>query len=101
MKTAEFKKGTRNPLPWILVGAIVAPIVMLLFSFLLGNSELREIPVLLIVPVAGAVAGWIIYAINPLGRPRGWRKPILLFLALLVYFMAVVFGYTIAHVGGY
>lgn len=100
METLKYRTRSRNPLPWIVIGGIVAPIVILLLSHLWGNPELREIPVLLLIPVVGAMVGWGIYAINPMGKPRGLRKPILVLLAMLVYFMAAAFGYIITRLGG-
>ena len=93
------KQTERNPLPWILIGAVLAPILMNLLSWVLENPSLRSITVMLVVPLTGAIAGWGIYAINPFGKPRGMRKSIWLFVAVLVYVMAVLFGYALSQVG--
>lgn len=101
MNTPVNSSRTRNPLPWILVGAVLASILVYLLSFILADSELRNSLVLLLVPVLGAMAGWVVYALNPLGKPRGWRKSILLLVAVLVYTMAIIFGYAITQVGAF
>lgn len=89
----------RNPLPWILIGAVLAALIMILLSWWLQDSSLRTMAVMLFVPLTGAIAGWGIYAINPFGKPRGLKKSIWLLVAVLVYVMAVIFGYTLAEVG--
>lgn len=101
METLETRRDTRNPLPYIVVGAVLAPLIILLASYMTANSGMRDTYLLLFVPVVGALAGWIIYALNPFGKPRGWQKSILLFVALLVYSIAVLFGLIIAQIGSF
>lgn len=98
METTEVRSKSSNPLPWILMGAVLAPITILLLSRFGSAPELRNSILLVSVPLLGALAGWVVYALNPLGRPRGWRKSFLLVVAVLVYIMAVLSGFAIAQV---
>lgn len=99
MRTTDNNSRSRNPLPWILIGAVLPPLLVLLLSFILADTELRNSLVLLHIPILGAMTGWAVYALNPLGKPRGWRQAILLLVAILVYTMAIIFGYAITKVG--
>lgn len=97
-KNYKEEPGIRNPLPWILIGAVLAPIVMFLFSWLSHNPTLRSLSVMLLIPLAGAFLGWGIYAVTPAGHPRGFQKSIWLVVTLIVYLMVVIFGYSLAEV---
>lgn len=90
--------GVRNPLPWILFGGVLAPIVMFLMSWINDNPQLRSLTSLLLVPIAGALMGWGIYAFTPVGHPRGFQKSIWLLVVLVVYVMVLLFGYSLAEV---
>lgn len=89
----------RNPLPWILIGAVLAVLIMIALSWWLEDASLRTMVIILTVPLTGAVAGWGLYAINPFGKSRGMKKSIWLLVAILVYVMAVIFGYSLSQVG--
>ncbi len=98
--TRNFKEeaGVRNPLPWILIGGVLAPIVMFLMSWLSDNPQLRSLTAILLIPIAGALLGWGIYASTPVGHPRGFQKSIWLIVTLIVYVMVLLFGYSLAEV---
>lgn len=93
------KATDRNPLPWILIGAVMAVLIMIMLSWWLDDASLRAMVIMLTVPLTGAVAGWGLYAINPFGKTRGMKKSIWLLVAVLVYVMAVIFGYSLSQVG--
>ena len=102
MKMESSKKmwtGNRSSLSWILNGAVLAPLVVILFSYLHVDESMREVPVLLSVSIAGALAGKLAFAINKPGRPRSWKSPLLLLLSLLFYSVAVLVGFLMARLG--
>lgn len=99
MNPTEREAGIRNPLPWILMGAVLAPILILLWSYLQSSPGMRDRIIVLFAPVAGAVGGWVFYALNPWGKANGWRKTIILMIAILVYLMALILGFTVARLG--
>lgn len=98
--TRDYKEetGVRSPLPWILIGGVLAPIVTFLMSWLTSNPQLRNLTLMLLIPFVGALLGWGVYAITPVRDPRGFQKSIWLIVSLIVYGMVVIFGYSLAEV---
>lgn len=98
-ESSENFSASRRPLPWILNGAALAPLLVILFSYLHVDQSMREVPVLLTVAIAGAMAGRLAFAINRPGRPLSWKSPLLLLLSLLFYGFAVFLGFVMARLG--
>ena len=101
MKTESSEKysANRGSLSWILNGAALAPLLVILFSYLRVDGSMREVPVLLLVTIAGALAGRMAFVINRAGRPRSWKSPLLLLLSLLFYGFAVYISFVVVRMG--
>ena len=102
MKTessGNFETGNRSQHTWILNGAVVGPLLVILFSYLHADESMRDVPVLLTVSIAGAIAGRLVLSIYKPAQTSIWKVPLTLLLSLLLYGVAVCIGFFMARLG--
>ncbi|MCM8568610.1 hypothetical protein NE848_04420 [Gramella jeungdoensis] len=95
MKTSRVKEG--RPLSWTVMGALIAPLALITFSYVQADEELRMTPVLVIITIVGAIAGRIAFLVQQSARVEGWKRSGLLVLGLLMYGLVVLLGFFIAR----
>ena len=74
---------------WILIGAVTAPLVLFLLSYILENPELRKIPLLLILMLVGAVVSLISYKIIPYESHSRIKKAAIFIVGIILYILSI------------
>lgn len=88
----------------VLLGAIIGLAVILFFVLNVNEphpawGELWMIRPLLVVPLAGAGAGFISYLTDTLGKHGGWKKVAAVTLSIIVFFIALWLGIVLGLAG--
>ena len=92
-------RRTRSPLPWVLAGGVLAPVLILLFSYMHADASMRILPVLIFVTLVGAIAGRFVFAINERSKVGRWWPSTSIAVILIVYILLVFAGFIIARLG--
>lgn len=88
----------------IVLGAVVGLAVILFFVLNVdqphpGWGRFWAIRPLLVVPLAGAVAGCISYLTDGLGKHGGWKKALAIVLSVIVFVIAIWMGIVLGLAG--
>ncbi|CAN5190136.1 hypothetical protein BH23BAC2_BH23BAC2_06650 [soil metagenome] len=84
---------------WVPVGAVLAPIIIWIFSEMHDDETMRAIMILIMVSIAGAIGGYIFALVTAPRRETPGRKIAFLLAGLLIFSLCVFLGYKFAKLG--
>lgn len=76
---------------WVITGAFLAPLLVLVTSFLQADASMRTIPVLFLIFFSGALSARIAHLFFHFLRVPGWRRRMAWIVGVAIYFLLLFF----------
>lgn len=85
-----------RPLTWVLLGASVAPFLVIIYSYIKSDPGMRITPILILMTIIGAIAGRLSYQVRAHVRFTGWQRRTIYPLSILLYAILIALGFILS-----